>query len=57
MLAFGTVAIAATERRSHFAGMIAVLNFTASGASEDLSTQRFRAAALDIPQSTAMRRQ
>jgi hypothetical protein len=37
--------------------LTAVLNFTTSGASEDLSTQRFRAAALDIPQSTAMRRQ
>jgi len=35
MLAFGTVAIAAR--------MIAILNFTASGASVDLATQRFRA--------------
>jgi hypothetical protein len=49
MLAFGTVTIAA--------GVIAVLNFTTSGASVDLAAQRFRAAALDISQSTAMRRQ
>lgn len=49
LLAFGAVAIAA--------GMITVLNFTTSRASIELSTQGFRAAALNIPQSTAMRRQ